>query len=229
METDFITKKIEQGERARGKELLDLKNFDIPKIKWSPYLKRENLFGNKNLILKVDRFKDGLLFRGKEMFISGIKEKITNRRSVKFENYNFLLCDKAVQDSVEFIEIRPDYFDLETERPNIMFSLSLENEKYYIKATTSIVKDDPGKVLPSAMVDDIYPKMFDLIQYKSEVYNKKIYHEIIHSNVGPKNAHISREKWDKIFVPLLEKQNYIPADRKNGLWYKEYLPTNNLN
>ncbi len=218
-----------------------MKNFvneqinTIPNIEDINFKNFSNLWINSELEesdtendIVVQKYLRKIIFDNQELFLSALKKETSNSGRLLNERVEFIISKDKPKFYLDYNkEDGKNIITIFTESENLTFDIFFEYKDDKITAETCIIKNDKNQKLPKSMVGIVYDKIFDYIQHIANRRKQKVIHFIEHmTSISDKP--LSDEKWHKIFLPIIEKHNYIPLsidkNTTNYFWKKTYLP-----
>lgn len=188
---------------------MDFRNFALGELNWreSPNETGEDFdFFDEN---KVYKGRQEVTYRGGNMVLTGTHVKHFNRT----EDGSLIL-----------------------KREEINFTLG--NLAEYVEADISIIGDDQkgaiedaiikrrlgmdGDPIPAGAGMVLYEKMLDFIQHLADTRGV-VYRHLCERMPTYSSTPISIERWNELFLPILEKREY-QGSVKDGEWRKTYYP-----
>ena len=154
-----------------------------------------------------------------ELFLSALKMEQLSEDGILLENINFQLGTKK-----SIVRAEGDRLVIDDRgNSNIEFSLVINHlDKPCPTIETLIIKNDPNKELPSRMTLSIYRKLFEYMQGRASKDKHNYLHRISRMTSISEQEPLSNEKWNEIFLFLIEKNKYKQFSPTT--WTKEYKP-----
>ncbi|KKP78103.1 MAG: hypothetical protein A2271_02100 [Candidatus Moranbacteria bacterium RIFOXYA12_FULL_35_19] len=211
-----------QREMLREATAVDnFEDFDFGKLdeKW-----RDIDSGNKKTEFSPEKnytFYKKISWNERELFLSALKTTRSSEEKTLLENITFQIGSKR-----NIIRAKENGWVLDSQGgPNIEFVLTINYlEKPCPTIETHIIKNDSNKELPSGMTAPIYQKIFDYIQGQANKNKINYQHRIKIKTSISEQEPLSEEKWNKIFLPIIEKGGYLQSSPSSTTWIKEYKP-----